>query len=437
MTTAPCYTDDWQRTNPDLIMYLPELPVSSMGDNEHVIVNAMPGSGDLLATWTTGTYEASPDTRTVFSRSDDGGHSWTKPSEMPGTYRGPYLNGRWGFHLVSRSGRVYFFYNRCVGFWDCSWTSKGAMSCNYSDDDGQTWQEAGDLPFFRRDCYDHDDSQMPPAWIVWQPAIRDAKERWLVGFTRWSSLTKFPLPQIGYHSDSRTEFMRFDNLDEGPHPRDLEITFLPEGDSISVPCPVEPEKSKGYSLAEEPGLVLLPDGRLFVVMRTRTGHIWYSVSEDDGATWRQTEILCQYDKGPAMLNPKPPCPLYRLDDGRYLLFYSNHDGTGYGAKGPHDMDARRPIFISVGEFRPTAHQSLWFSPPKLLFDTHRIALGPGNGTAEGGRFWLAMYSCLTQHAGERIFWYPDRKHFLLGRSITDELLDGMYVPGQEAIDSTR
>ena len=420
-----CYTNDWHRTEPDRVIYLPKLPLSPMGDNEHVIVNKMPKTGDLLATWTTGTYEASADSHTAYARSKDGGQTWTPPRMMPGTNEGPYLCGRWAFHMASRAGRVYFLSNHCIGIWDNSFTTNGAMRCIYSDDDGHTWQPGGDLPFRKREAYDHDDSAVPPAWIVWQNPIRDGKGRWLVGFTRWSSLTKFPMPKTGYHSDSRTEFMRFDNLDDGPDPQDLKITFLPEGDSVSVPCPIEPEKSKGYSLAEEPGLVLLPDGRLFVVMRTRTGHIWYTVSEDDGASWRPTEILRHHDVGDPMLHPKSPCPLYRLDDGRFLLFFSNHDGTGYGADGPHDMNARRPIFISVGEFRPNAHQPLWFSEPKLLFDTHRVQCGPGNGSPEGGRFWLAMYSCLTELNGERIFWYPDRKHFLVGKIISDEMLADM------------
>ncbi len=55
-------------------------------------------------------------------------------------------------------------------------------------------------------------------------------------------------------------------------------------------------------------------------------------------------------------------------------------------------------------------------------------LGPGNDGGEVGRIWLAMYGCFTQRNGKRIFWYPDRKHFLLGRYITDEILAPLTVP---------
>ncbi|MDP6107321.1 MAG: sialidase family protein [Candidatus Brocadiia bacterium] len=423
-----CYTDDWKRTEPDLVLYLPPKPAGPDGDNEHIIINFMPKSGDMLATWTTGTYESAPNSRTVFSRSADGGVTWSEPKVMLGTDDDQVLCGRWGFHIVSRAGRVYFFSNRYTGISDFSFSANGVMRCVYSDDDGHTWQPGCDIPVRWREKYDHPDRSVPRSWIVWQPAIRDPKGRWITGFTRWSSLQKFAYPKEGHHPDSRSELMRFDNIDEGPDPKDLKITWLPEGDSISVPCPVEPEKSRGYSLGEEPSIVVLPDGRLFLIMRTRTGHIWYTVSEDEGASWRATDILRRRDGGPEMLHPKSPCPIYRLEDGRYVLFFHNHDGTGYGAAGPHDMNARRPIFMSVGEFRPGAEQPLWFSEPKLLFDTHGVAVGPGGGGVIGGRIWLAMYGSFTERDGRRIVWYPDRKHFLLGKLITDELLADMTVP---------
>ncbi len=421
-----CYTEDWRRTEPDLVVYLPSRPGGPDADNEHLIINLMSRSGVLLATWTTATYESAPDSRTVFSHSPDLGQSWSAPQVLPGTGEVPMLGGRWGVHLVSPQGRVYFFFNRCVGIWSFSHSTAGVFCCVYSDDEGHTWQDGGQLPVRRRPRYDHPDPQVPSEWIIWQPAIRDARGRWLAGLTRWSSLEHFPRPasgQVVY--DARCELLRFDNLDENPHPRDLQLTWLPEQDSIGVPVPVEPERSRGYAMAEEPAIVLLPDDRLFMVMRTRTGQLWYTVSGDHGHSWRSPEVLCQHEGGPPLLHPKSPAPLYRLEDGRYLLFFHNHDGTGYGAHGPHDMNARRPVFMALGEFCPGSHQPIWFGEPRLLFDSHGVALGPGNGTVEGGRTWLALYGCITEHQGKRIFWYPDRKHFLLGRYLPDALLETM------------
>ena len=123
-----------------------------------------------------------------------------------------------------------------------------------------------------------------------------------------------------------------------------------------------------------------------------------------------------------MEHPKSPDPHCRLQDGRYLLFFHNHDGTGYGADGPWDMEARRPLFISVGEFRPNAHQPIWFSEPKFLSDTQRVTVGVTSLT------WMAMYASLTERNGERVFWYADRKQFVVGKRIADEMLADMKVP---------
>ena len=64
-----------------------------------------------------------------------------------------------------------------------------------------------------------------------------------------------------------------------------------------------------------------------MVMRTLTGCIWHSVSEDDGATWRAAEPLRYEDGGERIRHPGSPPPLYALRDGRFLLQYHNNDGS--------------------------------------------------------------------------------------------------------------
>ena len=75
---------------------------------------------------------------------------------------------------------------------------------------------------------------------------------------------------------------------------------------------------------------------------------------------------------------------------------------------PWDMAARRPISLAVGEFRPGAHQPIWFSDPKLLMDTHKVQAG---GTALDG---LAMYASLTEREGRRPHGHPGSKSFQSG-----------------------
>ncbi len=40
----------------------------------------------------------------------------------------------------------------------------------------------------------------------------------------------------------------------------------------------------------------------------------------------------------------------------------------------------------------------------------------------------AVYASLTEREGRRVFWYTDRKMFVLGSYITDEMLAGLTVP---------
>ncbi|MXZ34552.1 MAG: hypothetical protein F4Z21_04670 [Acidobacteria bacterium] len=416
-----CYTSDWKRTEPDLVLYLPEDPPYASEANDHVLVEVTPG-GDLLAIWTLATKEGAHDNRVVYARSKDDGVTWTRPQPIAAPEKlGTYCN--FGWPVVSKSGRIYVFYNFAPGIGEGF--INAVMCCKFSDDDGYTWQDAGiDMPYKRNRKYDHPGPDVLSRCIVWQKPIRDAKDRPVVPLTRSTAAYVKPFSKDKNLGECRCEFIRYENIDEGPHPRDLELTYLPEDeDLIWVPCTFEPEKSQGYTFCQEPGTVLLPDGRLFAAMRTANGQVWYTVSDDaEARTWRKAEMLRYRDGGKPVENPVSPTPMFRLSDGRFLLFIQNHDGTGYGGKGPLDLNARRPQFFVVGEYRPKAHQPVWFSRPKMIFDTHATGVFP--------KFWkwLSMYASFTEHRGKRILWYADRKIFVLGRHITDEMLADMTVP---------
>ena len=423
-TTQQCFTDEWRRTNPDLVVYLPEEPSHYPEGTDHLLVDYTPG-GDLLAVWTMATKPMRADFSVVHSRSADGGVTWSAPVPIDGPGPRPGQTSQFGFPVISRSGRIYCFYNKTTGL---GRPSSSLIRCKYSDDDGHTWDEGGIEVPYRRTRFDHPD--VPPSCIVWQKPIRDAKGRQVVPLTH--STHPYVLPPLdashmGGYSDfgeCRCEFLRFDNIDDGPDPRDVQLTWLPddEDELVSVPVTFEPLASKGYTFCQEPGLALLSDGRLFTVMRTANGQVWYTVSDDDGHTWRQTEVLRYRDGGDPVLNPVAPTPFFRLDDGRYLLFLQNHDGFGYGGKGPLDLNSRRPQFLAVGEYRPEAHQPVWFSEPLFFCDTERIGVFPHF------MVWLSMYASLTERDGRRVFWYTDRKLFALGRHITDEMLAPLTVP---------
>ncbi|MBU0769569.1 MAG: hypothetical protein KJ687_10805 [Proteobacteria bacterium] len=71
---------------------------------------------------------------------------------------------------------------------------------------------------------------------------------------------------------------------------------------------------------------------------------------------------------------------------------------------------------------PAAGQPIWFSGPRFLMDNDGVPLGYG-----GGRVGLAMYDSFTIRNKKRILWYPDRKFFMLGKEITEELPADLMV----------
>lgn len=415
------WSDEWKRTNPDLIVYLPEEPHGDDADNEHFLVFEAPYDGDLLAMWTRGEAEGGSKVHIALARSHDGGVTWEKPIKLAGPNDDGMI-ASWGFPVVSRNGRIYCFFNRFTGIIDAHRQFTGLMECVYSDDNGHTWKQGGNIPV-KRSSYDHPDSSIPSNWIVWQNPIRDSKGRQLVGFTRHESKAHWqPFKQL------QCEWMRFENIDDGPDPSDIVITWLPE-DGQGLRVPSIKDSSKSY--AEEPSPVLLPDGRIFSVMRTTTGHIWYSISSDDGATWTEPEILRYTDHSEGIMQPVAPCPIYALKDGRYLLVYHNNSDNNrlneHGIRIP-----RTPAYVALGEYREGAKQPIWFSQPKFFAESNGVAIGPKRRGLEEipapYRTEVATYTSLTEQNSKRILWYPDRKHFLLGRYITDEWLKELTPP---------
>ena len=213
--------------------------------------------------------------------------------------------------------------------------------------------------------------------------------------------------------------MRFENIDDDPRPEGVEISYSAWGPrALRVGHYLNPM----LSIAQEPSLVRLPDERLFCVMRTMSGYIWYSTSDDDGATWSHAAPLLRQDFGDPILEPLCCCPMYQLTDGRYVLLHHNNDGRFEGSS-PEDSDVhRRPAFIALGEFRPDAQQPLWFSRSKLLMDNHGERIGPRK------RIDIGVYPSMTNRGGNDVLWHPERKFFLLGKRITAEWLADLEVP---------
>jgi hypothetical protein len=405
------------RTQPDYIVYQPRSldgPDQNTG-NEHFLVLLHP-AGELLAFWTQGTHEGKPDQRIVIARSRDGGRTWSQPSRVAGPDAQRHM-ARFGYPLVSKSGRIYVLYNRYMGVHDYATSVTGATGAVYSDDAGHTWSEEQFVPV-PRTRWDHPDPAIPANCIVWQNPLRLFGGPYYVGLTRWlSPAVSGPRKLDVWWSDpSVVEFMRFDNLDADPEPRDLRIShFAHDGQALRYGHIGHPE----VSVVQEPGIVPLPDGRLFCVMRTNAGHPVWSESADRGETWNQPRPLQQTDTSLPLRHPCSPCPIYEVAPGEYIFLFHNHDGH-FGGWGPMDCNLhRRPIWLVRGLFRPGARQPVWFSEPHFLMDNDGVTLRRPD---------LAMYSSITPTADGHVLWYPERKFFLLGKNITRAMLAGIEVP---------
>ncbi len=410
------------RTKPDFVVYKPRSLDGTTFDtgNEHFLVFDGP-DGSLMAVWTQSSYEGAGDHRIVFSRSDDEGRTWAPPRRLVGPRKpGDGHMASWGFPLLSKSGRIYVVYNQYQGRNDVAAQITGTMDAMYSDDNGRSWSAPQSIPM-RRSPYDHPDPAIPSNWIVWQKPVRDLKGRWFTGFTRWVSRAVRTPPCVNSWTamESVVEFMRFENIDDDPAPRDIRVTYSAWGDeALRVPHYLNPR----LSIAQEPSLVRLPDNRLFCTMRTMTGYIWYSVSGDDGVTWSSPRPLLRRDHGTPILQPLCCCPIYEYAAGKYVLLHHNNDGRFQGCKREETGKNRRPAFIALGEFRPDADQPVWFSESKQLMDNDGVGIGPLT------RIDVGVYSSVTNRGGRFILWHPDRKFFLLGKRITPEWLADLRVP---------
>ena len=439
MTAEVCnYQSEWQRTNPDLVVYKPETENEFDSVNQHLLVTKSQ-AGSWLAFWTRGADEGEVNQSVVMSRSTDRGASWSEPTVIGGpqsmgikSHRAPDQRqgqwhavrlsaeegqkhagiSSWGFPIVApKLNRVYCFFFKCNGIADFRYDIGGIIMGRFSDDDGITWSDEFELNA-RRTAGDNPDPGVPVNWIVFQVPYVTSRNEVIAPFTCWNSAKSL------VKNGSDCHLLRFDNILTEPDPARLKTTTLPEsGRWLRHPCVFDPT----MSFCEEPVLVELSDGRFFCAMRTNVGYIVFSISTDRGHTWTQPAPLYRDGGNELMLNPVVPCPLWKLQDGRFLLQYCNNNGDANGGEFPCGYNCwrtnRYPSFLSIGrEDLNNPRCPIRFGPPKMFVDTQGAGIGPG------GRTDAASYGSLLEHGGERVLFYPDRKHWLLGRYITDEWL---------------
>lgn len=412
----------------DFVVYTPSITGELDSTNQHFLVIPTPRR-TFLAFWTQASEENNPDQRVVMSRSCDQGQTWTKPMIIAGDRTGK--TGRlasWQFPVVvpRKSGqtsgpayRIYLFYNQNVGVIDAREDTTGALAYRWSDDDGATWSAPRELRI-RKSAISHPDPAAPENWVTYQCPIVTKNGEVFVGFTRWAS--KVIQKEGGlFERDSEVWFLRFDNIMTEPDPTKLTVTTLPDGErGLRVPASEESIKSgkfPGMSVAQEPTIQELSDGRFISVMRTLQGCIYFALSKDRGHTWDTPRPLRFQPGGPVVPQPLASSPLYKLKDGRFILIFHNNDGSANKGRGPTDSRrVRRPVFLTVGREIGDPDQPIAFTPPRLVADNGGTRAGRSRHTQIG------TYPSLFEFEDRVYFWYPDRKHFLLGKIITPDML---------------
>ncbi|GMV96175.1 MAG: hypothetical protein AMXMBFR83_05430 [Phycisphaerae bacterium] len=407
-------------SGPDFVVYHPQTWDGLDSTNEHFLVVPV-RSGAFLAFWTQASVENNPDQRIVMSRSLDRGRTWSPPVTLAGDPTGESKRlASWAFpFVVPATGRVYLFWNQNVGIVDAREDTTGTLTYCWSDDEGATWSPRHTLPI-RKSAISHPDPKVPENWVTFQCPIITSRKQVLVGFTRWASKAFQPVGGL-FERHSELGFLRFDNILTEPDGSKLRVTTLPESDhGPAVPWPEKPK----ISIAQEPAIQELADGRLITVMRTRTGYIYFTLSADEGRSWSPPQPLRFAPGGEKIPQPLAPCPLYKLRDGRFLLIFHNNTGHANGGTGPTDSRrVRRPVFISVGREIPDRDQPIRFSPPRLLADNG------GQPHPVNGHTQIGTYPSLFEFQGRIYFWYPDRKHILYGMILPRGWIDAMTPKG--------
>ena len=375
----------------DFTVFVPSQPGNRFNDHFHVLED--PARGLLYAFWTQGSFETANDERVVFSKSADGGRSWTEPVMLAGSpsLDNPQPVAAWQQPMISRSGRIYLLWNQET---TVKKHLQGILCGRYSDDAGTTWSQPETVPFPIRFQADPQDPSLPPIWCMWQRPLRFGQDgRYLAGCSRYDR-----------KGIARVEFWQYENIDEDPEIRDIRISFFNTGEQSFDSSKVERDEAylpREGCITEEACIIGLPVGMIFAVMRTSIGHPVWSVSADNGHTWSRPEVLREKDGGPAILQPCSPCPIYDLKgpearSGHYALFV--HDAFDFNS--PTSYQNRGPLYRRDGVFVPGAHQPVWFEEG-VLFSPRET----GN----------SFYTSFTALNGESVLWFGDHKYYLFGK----------------------
>jgi hypothetical protein len=206
------------------------------------------------------------------------------------------------------------------------------LGIRYSDDDGHTWS---DVTLVRptNDPNFLGISAMKP--------VETARGTWL-----WGSHTEpYHNRSTGGHGEIVTEQYVLRSEDQG-------ATWQ------VYPCPsphggLPGRVGMAHPRCEEATFAALPDGLVFAALRTIEGHVWSTVSADDGLSWAPAIST-------GLAHPCAPAPVFRLSDGRLLMFTHNNS---YESR-TRWVQSRDKLWVSLSE-----DDGATWSKPRFLVET--------------------------------------------------------------------
>lgn len=415
----------------------PEL--AAIRKNESGCVVILP-DGRWLATWSQGSFEGALDEKIVGAYSADLGLTWTPPRTLVAS------TDRWRRaygcpFVVPGSGRLYLFFHqgRQPGSGvapDSPEVHCGNFGFLCSDDLGASWSEPRlialpdrDINMFPDRLHGHlnHPPQVMPGGRVILPFTQHAR----MGSMRrdWQLVA------------GEVALLWAENLLEEPDPARLRFSLLPPGprgiradvvrhaDNAAVRRLAAHFRGYPEELAynaQEMTVVPLSDGRWLGACRTYLGSPGFTVSADEGRTWSAVERLRYRPDGPFIDHPHTMCPLARLPDGRFLLLFTNNDGTRNGAEHVWDggCRTRNPQWFAVAREIPgeARNGGLAFGEPRIL------ASADENESPDGFRASTCTGISMPQYfpaAGRHFVHYGLKKEYILLDEIPASVIDEM------------
>lgn len=415
----------------------PELASIRKNESCCVVVRA---DGAWLATWSQGSSEGALDEKIVCATSRDLGQTWSPPRII--TASTPEYRRSYGCpFVVPATGRICLFlhegrqHGRGLAR-NAVEVDAGHFGCMISDDGGETWSDIFRIPVFDRDIsvfadrihahLNHPPQVMPGGRVVlpFTQGMRNGATRryWQLCCAEASLLVCENLL-----AETDPAKFRFSLLPPGP--RGLRVDAARHAGNFAVERLAAAYDGRPVDLAgnaQEPTVVTLSDGRWVCVVRTYLGSPGFAVSRDEGRTWTPVERLRYAPDGAFIDHPHTMCPIARLPDGRFILLFTNNDGTRNGAA--HVWDGgnrtRNPQWFAIGRDIPGEERNggLVFGEPRILAEADDEEWPDGFRASACTGIAMPQY---ISAGGRHFVQYGLKKEHILLDEIPADVIDAM------------